>query len=251
MSASKGLFQQGVGLDIVSPFFSDQPMGEYSGVIGDFDKMWIADTVDDDKPYLFRRQVLHRQIMRCRVAADYFILQEMLQKIFEMFEDFPRRKTGNGLADGMTGKGLGKTAVIIPHQIKNSACPEACAAKAMEVGQVVEGLAETLVAAQIADLSVDGALPFRVVDDLDAAFGKMGVLIHLADPAAADEQIVLQGNRRGIHELSQKRLWRSRTAKVGLFVLHGVKVFIFTFLGEEFFVGSLFDDHAILDDDDP
>ncbi len=174
-------------------------MSEYRGVIGNFNKMRIADTVDDDKPYLFRRQVLHRQIVRCRVAADYLIFQEMLQEIFEMFEDLPRRKTGNGLADGMAGKRLGKTAVIIPHQIKNSACPEACATEAMEAGQVIEGLAKTLVAAQIADLTVDGSLLFRVVDDLDAAFGKMGVLIHLADPAAADEQIVPQGNRRGIH----------------------------------------------------
>jgi len=174
-------------------------MGEYRGVIGDFDEMRIADAVDDDKPYLFRRQVLHRQIVRCRVAADYLICQEMLQEIFEMFEDLPRRQAGNGLADGMAGKGLGKAAVIIPHQIKNSALPQVGVTEAMEAGQVIEGLAETLVAAQITDLSVDRALPFFVVDDLDAAFGKVGVLTHRAHPAAADEEIVLQDDRRRIH----------------------------------------------------
>jgi hypothetical protein len=120
-------------------------MGKYRRIIGDFDEMRIADTVDDDKPYLLRRQVLHRQIMRCRVAADYLIVQEMLQEIFEMFEDLPRRKAGDGLTDGMVGKGLGETAVIIPHQIKNSTCPEVCAAEAMEAGQVIEWFAETLV----------------------------------------------------------------------------------------------------------
>ena len=157
--------------------------------------MRITDTVDDDKPYLFRRQVLHSQIMRCRVADDYLIFQEMLQEIFEMFEDLPRGKAGDGLADGMAGKGLGKAAVIIPHQIKNSTSSQVGVTEAMEAGQVIKGSAEMLVASQITDLSVDRALPFFVVDDFDAAFGKMGVLIHLADPASADEQILLQGNR--------------------------------------------------------
>ena len=189
--------------------------------------------------------------MRCRVAADYLIFQEMLQEIFEMFEDLPRRKAGDGLTDGMVGKGLGETAVIIPHQIKHSTCPEVGVAEAMEAGQVIEGLAETLVAAQITDLTVDGTLPFFVVDDLDAAFGKKGMLIHLADSTAAYKQILLQGKRCGIHKPSQKWLWSCLTAKDVLFVLHGVEVLIFTFFGEEFFVASLFDDHAVFDDDYP
>ncbi len=69
--------------------------------------MRIADTVDDDKFGVSRREVLHRKIMRCRVAADYLIVQEMLEKIFKMLEDFNLRKAGRGFAGGMAGKGLG------------------------------------------------------------------------------------------------------------------------------------------------
>ncbi len=122
---------------------------------------------------------------------------------------------------------------------------------AMEAGKVIEWFAEALVAAQIADFPVGGALFFFVVDDFDAAFGRVGVLIHLAHPALADKKILVQGYQCAIHKLSHLWLWLYRMAAAGLFVLHVIKVFILSLFGEEFFVGALLDDPTVLDDEYP